>query len=232
MSANAARPGHRATRTGTHLTLITGGMPGPQDDSKQAAEPTAPVRRMPPAGSATVRALIALGALLSALGMSVGKAEAVLGGHAVRDRPVEADPDIPALPEVATAPVPVAPAAPAAPAVPVAANTGHTVTAATARTVPGHWAPAVKPVEAHVYKLSTPVPGTGRHRKTGTDETADTHVSTKPTGRHRKPEQHADNGHTHPGQHGHGGERHEGSRGHHDHHHDHAGHGLTLHLTV
>ncbi|MEU1372015.1 hypothetical protein ABZ454_38915, partial [Streptomyces sp. NPDC005803] len=77
---NAAR---RPARDGrAHLTLVTSqGEPaqaGPADNDRQpAGRHAAPAARIvPPAGSATMRALIALGAVLTAIGCSVGRAEA------------------------------------------------------------------------------------------------------------------------------------------------------------
>ncbi|MFF1284281.1 hypothetical protein ACFVY4_26510 [Streptomyces sp. NPDC058299] len=175
MNPNAVRPGTRSTRRGSHLTLVSADVPetpADGDDERQRGRHAAPVTRLPVAGSATVRALMALGALLSAVGISFGKAEAVLS-HGAHEHPVEAEP----MPDPSSQPVLVA------------ADTTTAASAAPAQTAPGYWAPAIKPVESRVYRLSTPIPGTGRHRRSAA--TAgwgewNPDAWPHPTGRHRK----------------------------------------------
>ncbi|MFD0032513.1 hypothetical protein ACFVJK_30450 [Streptomyces sp. NPDC127172] len=145
---------------------------GPADDDRQpGGRHAAPVVRVPLAGSATMRALIALGAVLSAIGISIGTAGAALGF----DEPPmeEADPDFAPVPEA------VMPDAPA-----------DAVSAAASGTAAGHWAPAIRPVKAHTYKLSAPIPvaDAGRHRKpASTEGQGEQNPDTGQPGRHRKP---------------------------------------------
>jgi hypothetical protein len=215
---------------GAHLTLVTDqdepAPAGPADDDRQpAGRHAAPVVRVPLAGSATMRALMALGAVLSAVGLSFGTAGAALGfdGQEIE----EADPDIAPVPE-AIAPIDPAPSTPTTPA--------HAAPAVAARTAPGHWAPAIKPVKAHTYKLSAPVtPGTGRHRKPVSAEgPGEQSPVTGQPGRHRHTQTHTPqtpgaapmgaDGNEHTGRHdhgGHGGYGHgHGEHGHGRHHHD------------
>jgi hypothetical protein len=117
-----------------------------------------------------MRALLALGALVSVLGLSIGRAEAVLS-----HTPAEAEPEEPAAPAPGAASLTPTPATPA--------------TAPKSRTA-GHWAPAVEPVKSHTYTLAAPIPGTGRHRKPAATEgwgawNPDTWG--RPAGKHRKP---------------------------------------------
>jgi hypothetical protein len=153
---NAAR---RPARDGrAHLTLVTDQdepvVPA-VDDRQPVGRHAAPTVRVPLAGSATMRALLALGAVLSAIALSFGKADAVIGSDHLLE---EAEPDIPE-PEV-VAPIAPADTTPAAPA--------DAKPAVASGTTAGHWAPAIKPVTAHTYKLPEPIepaPGPGRHRK-------------------------------------------------------------------
>jgi hypothetical protein len=202
MSPNAAPRPRSHRRGGNHLTLVTNetlaALATAADDQRTTGAHAAPAPRVMVAGSSTMRALIALGALLSAIGFSIGKAEALLA-HEGSDNPAEAEPDVAVPPagEAPAKPVEKAPAAtktPAktAPAVKTAAKTtaAAKVTAAVSRTAPGQWAPAVEPVEAHTYTLAAPAP-TGRHRgEAASDRHEWGHAHDRPTGRHRRTTQH------------------------------------------
>jgi hypothetical protein len=175
MTLNAARPGTRTTRRGdTHLTLVTVDTrdTATEDDTeRQRGKHAAPATRLPVAGSATVRALMALGALLSAVGFSFGKAEAVLSHQGQDQQPTEADSVLPTDSRS------------------VLVATGTAAPAATEeRSAPGHWAPAITTAKVRVFKLSTPITGTGRHRRpAATDGWGERNPDTwRPTGRHRK----------------------------------------------
>jgi hypothetical protein len=159
-----------------HLTLVTDQdePTGPADNEQPAGRHAAP-RPLMTAGSATVRALMALGALLSALGLSIGKAEASF----FPDQPLEeADP-------------------PEGPAPTVAPTRADDSTGGSA----GYWAPSTRPVVAVAYTVQAPAP-TGRHRKSaGTEGWGEWNPDSwgTPTGRHRKP--HTDGKHHHPHKH-------------------------------
>ncbi|RPE39769.1 hypothetical protein EDD90_2787 [Streptomyces sp. Ag109_O5-1] len=145
-----------------------------EDDEQERARRAAP-RPIMVAGSATVRALMALGALLTALGMSFGKAEAVLSHDQPRE---EADPpEEDALRSF------------------LAATGSDGTTSSNA----GYWAPTTRPKTAVSYNVLPAAP-TGRHRKSAAAEgwgewNPDTWPEKKPAGRHRKPHP---NKHHHP----------------------------------
>ncbi|MHB9861955.1 hypothetical protein [Streptomyces sp. YIM S03343] len=166
---------HRRTRSGgTHLTLVTNEADAASDDDneQQSGKHAAPPRPLMVAGSATVRALMALGALLAALGVSIGRADAVLS----RDQPLEeAEPPEQPTPRVAL-----------------------TGTGANTAGMAGYWAPATKPVVAASYRVHTPAP-TGRHRNSSAAEGSGERkpdTGEKPTGRHRKPHTHTSKHHS------------------------------------
>lgn len=173
MTPNAVR---RTARSGSHLTLVTTDITEPAvDESEQPrGKHAAPAYPLPIAGSATVRALMALGAVLSAVGLSIGRADAALH-HQAQEKPAEAQADT--TPDVTDTPVmhTVVAAAPAAPIVAVAART---------RTSPGHWDPVNKPVVTRTY-MAAPVQGTGKHRRQPTVEHTG-NLTTRATGRHRR----------------------------------------------
>jgi hypothetical protein len=178
MSPNAAR---RTPRRSSHLTLVTIDTTEPVLVDVESEPPSgkhaAPPCPLPIAGSATVRALMALGALVSALGLSMGRADAAFRSHEHQGRPVEAEADTEPDTAPHTAPATTAKvvAAPAAPIV---------VTAAVSRTSPGHWEPVTKTVKTHSY-ITTPVPGNGRHRKQSSGEHME-HTTMRAPGRHRR----------------------------------------------
>ncbi|MEW2301999.1 hypothetical protein AB0958_18835 [Streptomyces sp. NPDC006655] len=173
MSPTAAR---RAARRASHLSLVTVDTTDTATDDEGEPEPrgkhAAPNCPLPIAGSATVRALLALGAVLSAVGLTVGKADAVLS-HESQDRPVEAEADMDSTPDTPVTPTTTVVSAPTAP-----------ITAAVPRTSPAHWAPAAKPVETHTY-IAAPVQGTGKHRKPTTGEHHE-RMTMRAPGRHRR----------------------------------------------
>ncbi|MGR3875787.1 hypothetical protein ACUXZZ_45460 (plasmid) [Streptomyces graminifolii] len=171
MTPNAAR---RTPRSGSHLTLVTTDMTEPDApvaSEQPRAKHAAPSVTLPIAGSATVRALMALGAVLSAVGLTIGRADAAR--HEVQGKPVEA-----AQPDT-SADIPEAPAVPEV--VPAARIVS---TSAIVRTAPERWEPASKPVATRTYR-SAPVPGTGKHRRQGALEHAGTFAAHTP-GRHRR----------------------------------------------
>lgn len=183
-SPNATR---RPGRDSAHLTLVI-----TQDEPTVPVAETrptsgrhaAPAVRVPLAGSATMRALMALGAVLSAIGFSIGRADAVLQSH---EQLEEAEPDFAPVPEAVLPPAEAVPdSAPAAPA-PVAkapgAKPAAAVQATASRTTPGHWEPAIAPVKAYTYKLPEPVRSTGKHRKPGAAD--DERKDRRTHGRHR-----------------------------------------------
>ncbi|MEU2426918.1 hypothetical protein ABZ619_38900 [Streptomyces sp. NPDC007851] len=171
MTPNAAR---RAPRRSSHLSLVTADTTETATDGEEGQETqgkhAAPHCPLPIAGSATVRALLALGAILSAVGLTVGKADAVLS-HESQDRPVEAEADMDSTPDTPASTVVAAPAAPIA-------------AVAVTRTSPAHWAPASKPVKTHTY-LAAPVQGTGKHRRPTTGEHPE-RMTMRAPGRHRR----------------------------------------------
>jgi hypothetical protein len=213
MSPNAASPRPRSHRRGaSHLSLVTDETPATpviaviasvKDDEGTGGRHAAPAPGPFVAGSATMRALIALGAILSAIGLSLGKAEALESVFIHDDGPAEAEPDVP-VDNVDI--VPVAPAAPVAevPVQKTAAKTSTTteaaaparakaVAAVAPKTEPGTWTPTVAPAETQTYTFTTPAPH-GRHRGQA-DHDEDHNTYDGPTGRHRK------NGHGHHGHH-------------------------------
>jgi len=164
MTPDAARP--RSVRGGTaRLTLV----PSPGEDTDTKTTDTQPPvtdavrhRRLSVAGSATVRALIALGALSGAVGIPVSRADAVYKSHEEPDR-VEADPGSASLVDTA----------------PPARAAAHTVTASA-----GSWAPAHTTTVA--YRTTPKVTaGTGRHRKA--HSSGDHKPVRVGSGRHRRP---------------------------------------------
>ncbi|MFI5814829.1 hypothetical protein ACIA7S_28215 [Streptomyces sp. NPDC051643] len=207
-----------------HLTLVPQEAPAAPTGDNSNQEPAAPkaerLRMVPLPGSATMRALIALGALASAFGFSVGRAEAVFGSP---DAPIEqADPSDALIPEASM------PAATAthhattdAPKVKAAVSTG-TVVNAEPVVAAGKWAPATRHPVQVTYKALDP--GPGRHRKPHTERPTGGSPVGGP-GRHRRT-----NGAGHnsrhsgtmsesaksgaPGSHSHGCEH-----NHHEHHH-------------
>jgi hypothetical protein len=164
MSTPSNAAPRRSARDGrAHLTLVTDRdePDGQADDEPQGAKHAAP-RPLLMAGSATVRALMALGALLSAIGLSIGKADA-LRAH---DQPLEeADP--------AEQPAPKA---------------GLTGTGGTTKGSAGYWAPTTRPALTASYAVKAPPP-TGKHRKSASTEgwgEWNPDQWERPTGRHRK----------------------------------------------
>lgn len=170
-----------------HLTLVTSqdtpAAPAEDDNDPEPVQQAPRVRMVPMAGSATVRALIALGALASALGLSTGKAQAVFGFP--DNTPMEqADPsDVPVVEEPMPAVVGTHRAA-AAPEMPAA--TVKTVTDA------GQWTPATTRRPVTVAYKALPA-GTGRHRKPSTERPSAGSPASGP-GRHRRT---SSNGHHH-----------------------------------
>ena len=171
MTPNAVR---RTSRSGSHLTLVitdTTALDIDAESDEPKGKHAAPSVMLPIAGSATVRALMALGAVLSAVGLSIGRADAALH-HEAKDKPVESQADT----------VPDTPDEPTAPGV---APTARIVsTAAITRTSPVRWEPASKSATTRTY-MSTPVQGTGKHRRHGTVEHTGTFTGYTP-GRHRR----------------------------------------------
>lgn len=178
MTPDAVR---RSPRSGSHLTLVTTDITEPDLDTEgeqTGGKHAAPSVMLPIAGSATVRALMALGAVLSAVGLSIGRADAALH-HEVKGKPAEAQADT--VPDTTDD----APATGAAPIVRIVSTT------AVARTSPARWEPAAKPVTTRTYR-STPVQGTGKHRRQGAAEHMGTFTG-HASGRHRRvdPQGHA-----------------------------------------
>lgn len=163
---NAAR---RPVRSGgTHLYLVTEqdgpDAPAVDDSERQQGKHAAP--KLPLAGSATVRALLALGALLSAIGLSIGRADAVRSHHASEEQATD-----PETPPVVDGPA-VVPQPP------------REATAAQA-TAAGYWAPTRAPVKAVTYKLPASAAGSGRHRAPRAGRVESTGPIT-PAGKHRR----------------------------------------------
>lgn len=182
MSPNAASPRPRSHRRGTsHLSLVTDETPvtpAVADDEATGPKHAAPAPRLMVAGSATMRALIGLGAILSALGLSFGKAQALEAALLPNDAPAEAEPEVPGD-NTATDPAHKAPA------------TG-TETSARKISAPGTWTPTVTPAVTRTYTIPAPA---GRHRGQA-DADEYNHVHERPTGRHRGNGQHG--GHNRP----------------------------------
>lgn len=160
----------RPARDGSHLTLVASqDAPAPGQDATKddAPRPAEQPRALAIAGSVTARALIALGALASALGVPLHKGDVVYKTHEVSPGTSVDESE----PGEDNAPVNTTGAA-------------HT-SAGTTRVSAGYWTPAIKPVQVVVYKLPAPIQGTGRHRKPTTEH--HTHTHAHGVGRHRKP---------------------------------------------
>jgi hypothetical protein len=175
MSPNAASHRPRSHRRGaSHLSLVTDETPATPvvaDAEDTGPKHAAPAPPLLVAGSATVRALIALGAILSAIGLSFGKAEALEAAFIPDEASAEAEPDVPT--DTVDDGVPAAPAY-VVPAAMIAA-TGS-------RATPGTWTPTVTPAETRTYTVAVP---TGRHRGQA-DRDEYRHAHDGPTGRHRR----------------------------------------------
>jgi hypothetical protein len=220
MSTPSQTPRRRHARDGrAHLTLVSS-QDGPatpaapaDDDEHQPDIQADTTRRLLMSGSATVRALIALGALVTALGLVSAAKSMALEGHehapeaANPDRPT-ADTDAPAPHPPNTAPAPAAPAVPVVPA---------SKTASTPQTVPAtvksptHQPGATDGQSVPIkYTMPGPAP-TGKHRRPhgGHEEHHDGHGHGNGHGRHRRGDHHD--------------HEHEHGRGGHDHDHRHAG---------
>jgi hypothetical protein len=188
MSPNAASPRPRSHRRGaSHLSLVTDetpAAPAVADDEGTGPKHAAPAPRMV-AGSATMRALIGLGAILSAFGLSFGKAQALEAAF-IPDASVEAEPEVPtdAVDDIPAAPADNAPATTGVPAQKAAAKT----TAAGAHTTPGTWNPTVTLAATRTYTVVAEPPH-GRHRGQA-DRDESRHAGDRPTGRHRRSGQH------------------------------------------
>ncbi|MFE5037186.1 hypothetical protein [Streptomyces sp. NPDC056683] len=209
MSTDAASPRPRNSRRGgNHLTLVTDDMPTltltvgdvPVPATPAAGRHAAP-RTLPVTGSVTMRALLALGALATILGLCTGRAEAMYGAPDKSHDPAEADPDLD-------------------PEQPVKVDGLTTTTdVPKTRTSAGSWAPTVEPVQVHTFTITPADSATGRHRKPAATEgwgawNPDTWG--RPAGRHRKPNTPAaGHGYAGGGRHHHGHDRDRDQQGHH-----------------
>lgn len=158
---------------GRHLRLVVDQeTPADDDHDRPTAQHAKPAVRVPLAGSATVRALLAIGALASLLGVAVGRAEA---RTPLLSDPVEqADPQ----PDTATLKVAVEDAdADTDTGSGSTSTTEHSTTRPATATAAAQWTPTVK-ADVRTY-TPTVSPGTGRHRKPSTQQGES---STQPVG--------------------------------------------------